>query len=91
MFLAFAPQCGIIWFALESSRLSMGGRVSMAILGGNSPFFCPPPARSIELCVVLCVVTNHLGTYTVCAAYGSLPTDKPLCPDAEVCGPAIST
>lgn len=88
MFLAFAPQRGIIWFALESSRLSMGGRVSMAILGGNSPIF---PPQSIELCVVLCVVTNHLGTYTVCAACGSLPTDKPLCPDGEVCGPAIST
>lgn len=38
MFLACAPQSDIILFALELSQLPMGGRVSVAILGGNSPF-----------------------------------------------------
>lgn len=70
MFLACAPQYGVIWFALEWSRMPMGGQASRVVLGGNSAFSLVLQwlrRGSIELCVVLWVVTSRLGTYTVCA------------------------
>lgn len=81
MFLACAAQYGIIWFALESSRMPMGGQVSWVILGGNSPFSLVLQLLtrgSIELCVVLWVVTSHLGTYMVCAPYSQISLCAPM-------------
>lgn len=91
MFLAYAPQYSIIRFALESSWMLMGGQVSWVILGGEFSF-------SIGF-----TITYERKHRALCCSLGcnqplrnlpgmcSLPTDKPLCPDGKVCGPAIST
>lgn len=53
----------------------------LSTLGGSSPFSLVLQLLkrgSIELCVVLWIVTSRLGTYTVCAPYPQISLCAPM-------------